>query len=240
MSYDRFNSVVALVLGLASLAISWKSCQIAKDVQNDERQLKTLVDIASKQQEQIDDQRSELRELKNVDTGISSQAEKLSAQLAITQEQQKKSIDLARLERKGNIMRLRVMRRQLTEDVLIKYDYMRTADPQEQDDILGITGKLLEEEMRNPVLLESDSMLFKWVSLYSDLRNARAAFNTQLGHFETTYTVNGKEVHDRSDAALHKYQEDSYLLFGKSLNHFVYDFSLFMDKVSKEIKLGFM
>jgi hypothetical protein len=240
MSYDRFNSVSAIVLGLASLAISWKSCQIATDVQKDERQLTTLVDIATKQQEQIDAQRSELRELKNVDTGISSEAEKLTAQLAITQEQQKKSIDLARLERKGNIMRLRVMRRQLTEDVLIKYDYMKTTDAEEQDEILGITGKLLEEEMRNPVLLESDSMLFKWISLYSDLRNARAALNTQLGHFETTHIVNGKEVHDRSEAALNKYKEDSYLLFGRSLNRFVYYFSLFMNKTSKEIKIGFM
>lgn len=240
MSYDRFNSIAAIVLGLASLAISWKSCQIAKDVQNDERQLKTLTEIAGKQQEQIDTQRSELRELKNVDTGIWNQAQKLSAQLAITQEQQKKSIDLARLEKKGNIMRLRVMRRQLAEDVLMKYDYMKTTDIEEQDEILGLTGKLLEEEMRNPVLLESDSMLFKWVSLYSDLRNARAAFNTQLDHFETNYTINGKEVHDRSEDALNKYKQQNYLEFGKSLNHFAFDFSVFMDKISKQINFGFM
>jgi hypothetical protein len=240
MSYDRFNSIAAVVLGLASLAISWKSCQIAKDVQNDERQLATLVDIASKQQEQIDAQLSELRELKNVDTGVSSQAEKLSAQLTITQQQQKKSIDLARLERKGNIKRLRNMHRQLTEDVLMRFDYMRTTDPEEQNQILDITGKLLEDEMRNPVLLESDSMLFKWVSLYSDLRNARAALNTQPGHFETTYKVDGKDVHDRSEAALYKYKQQTFLEFGKSLNRFAFYFSLFMDKTSKEIKLGFM
>ena len=147
MSYDRFNSVSAIVLGMASLAISWKSCQIAKDVQNDERQLETLTAIAAKQQEQINTQRSELVELKSVDSGIATQAERLSDQLTITQEQQKKSIDLARLERKGNIMRLRIMRRQLTEDVLKRFDYMRTADAEEQSEILDITGKLLEEEM---------------------------------------------------------------------------------------------
>jgi len=60
MSYDRFNSISAIVLGLASLVISLKSCLIARDVQNDERQLKTLTDIATKQQEQINTQRSEL------------------------------------------------------------------------------------------------------------------------------------------------------------------------------------
>jgi len=86
-------------------------------------------------------------------------------------------------------------------------------------------------------------MLFKWVSLYSDLRNARAALNTQLGHFETTYKVNGKDVHDRSEAALDtldKYKQQTFLEFGKSLNRFAYYFSLFMDKTSKEIKLGFI
>jgi hypothetical protein len=252
--FEAVNTITILVLSIVATIATVKSCQISKNIQSDERQLHVLDIMMINQQGQLNTQRTELSEvktqtgiiskeyfeLKNVESGIAVQNKKISDQLAISQEQQKTEIRTSFLERKANIMRLRIMHRRLFE-ILVAEDYMHfTINDQEQLlTLLYKVGSLLEGDMRNPVLLEDDSISIKWIDLYSNLGNARVALNTQPGMFSTTKKVNGKEVTSHTEADLQEYKQRAYDEFAKSLNSFSYFFALFMQKKSKEINLNF-
>jgi len=253
-AFDKINSFTIFCLTIVATVATVKSCGISRDIQKDERQLNKLDALVTNQQTQLNEQSSELSEikaqtgiiskeydeLKNVDLGIDEQNKKISNQLAISLRQQKEQIKNAFLERKANIVRLRIMNRQLF-GILITNDYMRynENDFLQQVDLVEKVGSLLEREMHNPVLLEDDSILYQWVSLYSDLDNTRKAFNTQREHFSFSRNVNGKSISSNTEADLSEYRQNDYKAFAKSLNKFSYLFELFMQKRNKEIKINF-
>jgi hypothetical protein len=252
--FDNINSLIIFFLTIVATVATVRSCQISKDIQTDERQLNTLKTMMMNQQGQLNTQRAELSEintqtgiiskeyfeLKNVDSGMAVQNKKISNQLAISQEQERVEFRTSYLERKANIMRLRIMHHQLIE-IIVAEDYIHfTVNDLEQSlDLLDRVGKLLEGDMRNPVLLEDDSISFKWIDLYSNVGNARIAFNTQPNRFSITKKINGKEITSNTEVDLQEYKQNAYNQFAKSLSNFSFYFTLFMQKRSKEINLNF-
>lgn len=252
MKLDSYNAIVTTVFTVIATIATIRSCQIARDVQNDERQLHAIDSLVINQQNQINTQRSELNEitiqtdvlrnevleLRSVDTTLSYQTKKISKQLLLNEEQQRVQIKISLLTRKANIVRLRVANRSF-EQLLMEGDYRDSKDVLQQLEFLNKIKNILEQDMQNPIILDDDSLSLKWIDLYSTASNTQYSLNTQPGHFSITKKINGREIIDTSDEALVKNKQDDYDRFIDGFNRFYFYFLKFMQRKNKEINLNF-
>lgn len=249
---NDINTIVMLIMTFVATAATVRACKVSIAVADDERQLRATDSLVKFQQTELTSLQSELTESKkatsllseenltvaSMDDKMGRQLKKISQQLLLGQEQQKKQARISRLERKSNIERLRIARRHLDE-LLSSNDVKVFAYEPDEQSILPQIKNILESEMKNSVLLEDDSMCLQWNNIYSELSNTQIALNTDITHFSSTKQENGKMVADNSEQALEKFRQSSVLNFAKTLQFFAYKFSIFMNQKSKELKIEF-
>jgi hypothetical protein len=249
---NDINTVVMIVMTLVATAATVRSCEVSIAVADDERQFRAIDSLVKFQQTELNSLQSEVTESKkatsllskenltvtSMDNKMGMQLNKISQQLILGQKQQKIQALLSRLERKSNIERLRIARRHL-EELLINNDVRAFAYEADEQSVLPQIKSILESEMKNPILLEDDSMSLHWNNVYSELSNTQIALNTDIAHFSSTRQENGKTVVDNSQQALEKYRQSSVLNFAKTLQIFAYKFAIFMNQKNKELKIEF-